>query len=629
MKLLLLSLFTCGLYAQTMHTVNAGSMYFDPQNIVIDQGDSIEFINDGGFHDVVVTSGPEMLYLPSCSGPCTIGVLVFNSPGSYEYECSVGSHASQGMVGTITVNALNGTADVQIVHNSPSPIVDIYVNNELALEDIPFRASTGLIGLPLDVEVGIAPANGNIIASFPFELIEDNKYLVVASGIVGDADGPFDLLATTLEEEAESDETFALKVLHGVTDAPAVDIYANGVLLVENLAYGEFQGYLQVPVGDYTLDITENGSTVSLASFSAPLSSFGGFSGLVYASGFLAPENDEPGFGLVLTTPSGYVVELPPEESGLASPLVQIIHNSPYPTVDIYVNEDLALEAVPYRASTGLIELPLSTTVGVAPTGEEIIASFPFELTAMQKYAVVATGIVGDTNHPFDLIATSLQEEAADDDHFSLKVMHGVTDAPSVDIYANGGLLVENLSYGEFQGYVDVPADDYTLDITVHGETNSVASFSAPLSSFGGMSGVVYASGFLNPTETDSSFTLVLTTPSGYIVTLPASGSALSTEELTNSVPNDYVLLQNFPNPFNPSTSIAYRLQTLSPVAITIYDLMGNVVNNLYAGIEGPGYKSINWDATNNNGDLVSSGMYFYKLQVGESFEIKRMMYLK
>ena len=174
-----------------------------------------------------------------------------------------------------------------------------------------------------------------------------------------------------------------------------------------------------------------------------------------------------------------------------------------------------------------------------------------------------------------------------------------------------------------------MPADDYTLDITVNGETNSVASFSAPLSSFGGMSGVVYASGFLNPTETDSSFTLVLTTPSGYVVTLPASGSALSTEELTNSVPNDYVLLQNFPNPFNPSTSIAYRLQTLSPVAITIYDLMGNVVNNLYAGIEGPGYKSINWDATNNNGDLVSSGMYFYKLQVGDSFEIKRMMYLK
>ena len=109
----------------------------------------------------------------------------------------------------------------------------------------------------------------------------------------------------------------------------------------------------------------------------------------------------------------------------------------------------------------------------------------------------------------------------------------------------------------------------------------------------------------------------------------PAAVSVSATEKLIALIPNDFVLLQNFPNPFNPNTSIGYQLQSASPVAVTIYDLMGNVVNNLFSGAESPGYKSINWDATNNNGDLVSSGMYFYKLQVGESFEIKRMMYLK
>ena len=109
----------------------------------------------------------------------------------------------------------------------------------------------------------------------------------------------------------------------------------------------------------------------------------------------------------------------------------------------------------------------------------------------------------------------------------------------------------------------------------------------------------------------------------------PAAVSMLATEKLIALIPNDFVLLQNFPNPFNPNTSIGYQLQAASPVSVTIYDLMGNVVNNLFSGAESPGYKSINWDATNNNGDLVSSGMYSYKLQVGESFEIKRMMYLK
>ena len=66
-------------------------------------GESVQFNNMQGFHDVVVTSGPELLELDSCSGPCLIGSLTFNTPGTYEYICSIGSHAAQGMVGTITV----------------------------------------------------------------------------------------------------------------------------------------------------------------------------------------------------------------------------------------------------------------------------------------------------------------------------------------------------------------------------------------------------------------------------------------------------------------------------------------------------------------------------------------------
>ena len=75
----------------------------NPNNLVINQGDSVEFINQGAYHDVKITSGPEKLSLPPCSGPCDIGFLVFNNPGDYEYICSIGNHESQGMVGTIIV----------------------------------------------------------------------------------------------------------------------------------------------------------------------------------------------------------------------------------------------------------------------------------------------------------------------------------------------------------------------------------------------------------------------------------------------------------------------------------------------------------------------------------------------
>ena len=521
------------------------------------------------------------------------------------------------------------TAQVQIVHNSPSPTVDVYVDGSVALEGVEYRVSTGLLDLPVTNEVGIAPAGGDVIATFPFELEENGSYVVVASGIVGDEGHPFDLLASGLESEAEDDNSFALKVMHGVTDAPAVDIYADGNLLVENLAFGDFQGYLQVPVGDYTLDITAHGSLESVASFSAPLSTYGGLSGVVYASGFLAPSDDNPAFALILTTPSGYVVELPAAESALSSAQVQIIHNSPYPTVDIYVDGEMALESVPYRASTGLIDLPLSTEVGIAPAGGDVIATFPFQLEDDGTYVVVASGIVGNEDHPFNLLASGLEPEAADENSFALKVMHGVTDAPAVDIYADGNLLVENLAYGEFQGYLQVPVGDYTLDITGHGSSESVASFSAPLATFGGLSGVVYASGFLSPTETDSAFTLVLATPSGYAVELPSAASALALDDITSSVPGEFYVQQNYPNPFNPTTTIRYDLVNDSALRITVYDVQGKLINELYDGFQSAGRNSIIWDATNGVGETVSSGVYLYKIQAGDSYQVKRMMFLK
>jgi hypothetical protein len=226
------------------------------------------------------------------------------------------------------------TAQVQIIHNSPYPTVDIYVDGSIALTEVGYRACTGLVDLPVNTTVGIAPTGGDVIAEFPFELATDGSYVVTASGIVGNDDTPFDLLASGLEQTAQDDDSFALKVLHGVTDAPAVDIYANGALLVENLAFGDYAGYVQVPAADYTIDVAAHGSSAAVASFSAPLAGLGGGTGVVYASGFLAPTETDSAFTLILATPSGYTVELPTTEAAIVQTAqVQIIHNSPYPTV--------------------------------------------------------------------------------------------------------------------------------------------------------------------------------------------------------------------------------------------------------------------------------------------------------
>ena len=106
--------------------------------------------------------------------------------------------------------------------------------------------------------------------------------------------------------------------------------------------------------------------------------------------------------------------------------------------------------------------------------------------------------------------------------------------------------------------------------------------------------------------------------------------SQLSVIDLHNSaIPSSYVLFQNFPNPFNPFTTLQYKLPKNSFVDIMIYDMLGNVVNNLVKTNQLSGYKSIQWDATNNQGEPVSAGVYLYKIQAGDFVDTKKMILLK
>ena len=110
-------------------------------------------------------------------------------------------------------------------------------------------------------------------------------------------------------------------------------------------------------------------------------------------------------------------------------------------------------------------------------------------------------------------------------------------------------------------------------------------------------------------------------------------GSGTSQLSVINShnpaIPSSYVLFQNFPNPFNPFTTLQYKLPQDSFVDVTIYDMLGNVVSNLVNANESLGYKSVQWSATNNQGEPVSAGVYLYKIQAGDFVDTKKMILLK
>ena len=89
-------------------------------------------------------------------------------------------------------------------------------------------------------------------------------------------------------------------------------------------------------------------------------------------------------------------------------------------------------------------------------------------------------------------------------------------------------MVFENISYGTYSDYVNVEADNYTIDIKAHGDDNTVASFDAPLNTYGGRSGIVVASGFMSPAEQDSTFALILATPNGETLQLAPVKTDLS-----------------------------------------------------------------------------------------------------
>ena len=94
-------------------------------------------------------------------------------------------------------------------------------------------------------------------------------------------------------------------------------------------------------------------------------------------------------------------------------------------------------------------------------------------------------------------------------------------------------------------------------------------------------------------------------------------------------IPNVYILGQNYPNPFNPVTTLRYDLPEDALVNITIYDMMGKIVNNLVSNQQNAGYKSIQWNATNDAGQPVSAGLYFYTIEAGEFRQTRKMVLLK
>ena len=158
--------------AQTTHTVNAGSYYYNPNNLTVQVGDSVIWINDGGLHDVngntnSITNqpfnNPVTFDYPSTN---TVGAVIyaykFTVPGTYNYDCSVGSHAANGMVGSIIVT-------------DPSTNINTADNNYLIYPN-PTSDYVYLSGINRDSKATVYDITGKLLLSTSEKKIDLSSY---------------------------------------------------------------------------------------------------------------------------------------------------------------------------------------------------------------------------------------------------------------------------------------------------------------------------------------------------------------------------------------------------------------------------------------------------------------------
>jgi len=133
----------------------------------------------------------------------------------------------------------------------------------------------------------------------------------------------------------------------------------------------------------------------------------------------------------------------------------------------------------------------------------------------------------------------------------------------------------------------------------------------------------------------DEHYNWVLTATSGEEYILDGIGELVipSAERFTLGlkavVPATFTLHQNFPNPFNPITTLRYDLPEDNFIMLTVYDMLGRVVTQLVNTTQEAGFRLVKWDATDSFGKPVSAGVYLYQIRAGEFVQTRKMALLK
>ncbi len=344
------------------------------------------------------------------------------------------------------------TGTVRVTHASAdAPAVDVYLNNNRAIQNLEFGKSTDLIDLPAGTyTVAIRPAGAAATSAPVFETqlsVPANRTTeVVAMGLL--AGSPNFMLGTYTIARSATNGKARIYVLHAAPKAPAVDVRANGEVVLQNVAYGAFTNTpLEVAPGVTNIAATPAGRiSPVVVRLTGPIDGLFEGDTIYTVIAYGDPLKEKP---LVLkSTPVSEAAE------GKTA-AVRVIHVAKAPAVDVYLNDSPAA-AVPNLQpgkASNVVKLPTGEhKVQLRPAGQVSVNLPIFEKTISvgtnEWVEVVALGVFGG-EPAFDVNTYTL------DNRFpygkaKIHALHAAPTAGNVDVIVNGQTALQDIAFGDF-----------------------------------------------------------------------------------------------------------------------------------------------------------------------------------
>lgn len=282
---------------------------------------------------------------------------------------------------------------LRVWHNSPdAPNVDVVVNGDVVLSDVPFGTASDYLVVPADtysVQVNVAGTNTAVFGPADITLKKGEAYTAIAKGSVGGTGAAF-----MVDVLKDADAGALVRAFHAIPDFGKVSIFFNDEQVVASLKSLAATGYLRLDAGNYNIDVSPRGQSAANAALTADVELKNGKRYTAVAKGLVA----EGTAGLALQSD----IKQAPAKNGA----LRVWHLSPdAPNVDVYVNGKRVLKDVPFEAASKYFHLKkgkYNVKINVAGSEVTVFAGNIWQKNGLAKTAA-AVGAVEADGRPFQV----------------------------------------------------------------------------------------------------------------------------------------------------------------------------------------------------------------------------------